>query len=187
MIPGLLIMFFLGLELIGNYLKSGSYIRLSIKQLLIYAAILLMITNFSANILTWYQCRFPAEHGGAQTKRSKPYFKAARWLKENDPSAKVMTTRSRIIHYLSGCKTVALLRSGFPEQEIWVDEESKLKELYNRTRPDYLFTDQKDAKLYNTAIRAIESTGAQLVEIGEADYNDRFALYKIGGANVSRD
>jgi hypothetical protein len=90
-----------------------------------------------------------------------------------------MTTRSRIIHYLSGCRTIALLRSGYPEQDMWIDEQEKFRELYKRTRPDYLFTDRKNMELYNSAIEALRSSSARIKEVKEATVGARFRLYRI--------
>lgn len=179
LIPSLLIMFLLGLEWLFLELRAKFGLGFSDHRALITMAIILFASNFGANFLTWYQCRFPVQPGGAQTERSLPYFKTARWLKENAPDAVVMTTKSRIIHYLSGCKTVALLKSGYPEQDIWVDEQKEVQELYKRTKPGYIFLDMKSEKLSNMITKAIKGLSMELHEVKEAQWGERFILHRI--------
>lgn len=139
----------------------------------------LAVLNIGHNFVPIVQARMAVESPGAESDRSLPYFTAARWLKENAPHARVLSTRSRIIHYLSGCQTVALVRSGVPEQDAFVTEQSLLKTLISESKPNFLFVDNKDAELYAQVFRAVTDLGLTLREIQAAGSPPRYALFEM--------
>ena len=156
---------------IGRPVAAGTVLRV--------AFVVLVILNVGHNVRTVVQARSPLEPNGAETERSLPFFTAARWLKANDPQAQVLTTRSRMIHYLSGSRTLPLLRSGVPMAEMWVEDRSGIQELMSKGRPGYLFSDYREAALYAKVEEALKSLGYRIEEIPEASSPPRYRLYRL--------
>jgi hypothetical protein len=116
-----------------------------------------------------------------------PFFAAARWLKANAPDAVVLTAHSRVIHYLSGCRTVSLVRSGIPDHEAFVRDEQLIKRLVRENNAQFFFADSKDARMYWNAVEAIQSLGLELREIPEASSLPRYHLFAIVKAGSRTD
>ncbi len=133
-------------------------------MLVVFFSVLALL-NIGHNAGVIWSARTPLEQNGAETERSLPFFAAARWLKANAPDATILTTRPRIIHYLSGCRTVSLVRSGVPDQDIWLDTEERLKKIIEKTKPDFFFSDSKDMEYYSHVKKGIEGLGYKLQEV----------------------
>jgi hypothetical protein len=153
------------------------------RQMLLGFFALLAAMNFGHNIGVIWSAQTPTEQNGAASQRSLPFFNAARWLKTNAPNATVLTTTPRVIHYLSGCKTVSLIRSGVPEHEAWLYSDEQLRRLVLETKPDFLFADSKDAKYYLHVTKGVERLGFQLEEI-RLPSSARHKLFKLVPAGV---
>jgi 4-amino-4-deoxy-L-arabinose transferase-like glycosyltransferase len=151
------------------------------RRALIYLFAFLTLTNWAHSLVPIFHARTALEKGGPETERSLPYFRAAYWLKTSAPTAKVLTTHARVIHLLSGCPTVTLVRSGVPEQDTWVDDRTGIKKELEKTRPKFLFTDEKNAALYDQVKAAVHELGMDLKEIPEASSPPRFKLFEMVG------
>jgi 4-amino-4-deoxy-L-arabinose transferase-like glycosyltransferase len=147
-------------------------------KVLVVFFLALAITNVGSNMNTIWHARNPVESKGAESERSLPFFAAARWLKANAPETSLLTTRPRIMHYLTGLRTVSLVRSGVPYDEIWLDKE-RLEKLIYDTKPGFLFIDSKDKRYYSLVVKGIESLGYQLKEIPEAVPSTDFHLFRL--------
>jgi hypothetical protein len=148
-------------------------------KLLATSFVLLTLFNVGHNLVSIVHARTALEANGAESDRSLPYFTAARWLKEHDPNALILTTHSRVIHYLSGCRTIALVRSGVPDHEVWVNDESLARDLLVKKRPQYIFADYKDARLYSQVFAAVTDLGLSVQEITPAGSPLRYSLFRI--------
>lgn len=140
---------------------------------------LLALLNVGHNVKTIVSARSAIESNGAETERGLPFYAAARWLKANAPRAIVLTTHPRITHYLSGCPTVTLVRSGFPEHEVWVKDSHLIQRLITERNPQFLFADSRRAALYQSATDAIHGLGMELKEIPIGVLNSRYRLFRI--------
>jgi hypothetical protein len=140
---------------------------------------LLALLNVGHNLKTIVSTRSALESNGAETERGLPFHAAARWLKANAPRAVVLTTHPRIIHYLSDCPTVTLVRSGFPEHEVWVEDSRVIRRLITERNPQFLFADSRQATLYQRATDAIQGLGMKLKEIPFRTSNSRYRLFRI--------
>ncbi len=185
LIPGLYL--FLALALIRMaglvsrrvWIKSGIF---SGARFLLLAALGLLATfNFGHNIITIYHARTPLESCGAESKRDAPFFTAARWLKSQPADTLVMTMHPRVLHYLSGLRTVELVRSGVPEHQAWIQDADHIRDLVLTKRPAYLFSDASNPVRFKQTIAAIENSGVRLKEIPEAFplRSERFRIWKI--------
>jgi hypothetical protein len=139
----------------------------------------LALLNIGHNLKTIALARSAIESNGAETERRLPFYAAARWLKANAPRAVVLTTHPRIIHYLSDCPTVTLVRSGFPEHEVWVKDSRLLRRLIAQRSPQFLFVDSKQATLFERAADAIHGLGMKLREVPLGLPSGRYHLYRI--------
>ena len=158
----------------GNSISTGAP-----EKVLAVCFVVLAALNLGHNIITIANARTPLEAHGAESDRSLPYFTVSRWLKQHDPHTTILTTRSRIVHYLSGCRTVALVRSGVPGHETFVEDQSRIRVLIQQLRPQYVFTDNKDAYLYSRVFAALKDLGLNMREISEAGSPPRYALFHI--------
>jgi Dolichyl-phosphate-mannose-protein mannosyltransferase len=140
---------------------------------------LIALFNVGHNMTSIFHARTALEANAAESDRSLPYFVAARWLKAHAPNAVVLTTHARIIHYLSACHTVALVRSGVPDREVWVNDEKQARALIQSQHPDYIFTDGKNAHLYSQVFKAVSHLGLSVQEIPGAGSPPRYRLFKI--------
>jgi hypothetical protein len=179
LLPGLYL--FLGVGLLDLADRISGTVKSFPKpeRLLIGAFLVLGALNIGHNMVPIVQARTALESQGAESDRGLPYFVAARWLKEHAPDARVLTTQPRIIHYLSGCRTVALVRSGVPEREALVSEQSQLKTLISESKPNFIFVDHKDADLYAQVFQAVRDLGFTLKEVPAAGPAPRYALFEI--------
>jgi hypothetical protein len=141
--------------------------------------VVLVVLNVGHNVGTVVQARWPLEANGAENQRSLPFFVAARWLKAHDPEAQVLTTRSRMIHYLSGNRTLPLLRSGVPIDEMWVEDKAGIQDLMSKGKAEYLFSDYREAALYAKVEDALKGLGYRLEEIPEASSPPRYRLFRL--------
>lgn len=179
LIPVLYLFLALGILTISERLFRDRPQKPSTGKILVACFALLAVLNVGHDGITIAQARMPLEANGPETERSLPFFTAARWLKTNAPHATVLTTRSRIIHYLSGCRTVTLLRSGVPDHEVWVGRKDQIQEVMEKHHPEFLFADSSTADLYAQVMKALEELGMKLEEIPEAGSPPRFRLFRI--------
>lgn len=179
LLPGLYLFLALGVLELFKLLRSKfeSFPGPRVMLLIFFATLAAM--NLGHNLGVVWSARSPLERNGAESERSLPFFAAARWLKSNAPYATILTTRPRIIHYLSECKTVSLVRSGVPEHEIWLDSEVRLKKTIRDTKPGFLFADSKDSKYYLHVTKGIEQLGYRLDEINIGASSNRYRLFRI--------
>jgi len=186
LLPALYLFLAQGTLSLCRLLERKLPLRINGPKTLICLFAFLILTNCAHSLAPIFHARTALEQGGPETARSLPYFKACVWLQANDPTAKVLTTHSRVIHLLSGCPTVTLVRSGVPEHDTWVDDRSGIKKTLEQTCPKYLLTDEKNAGLYNQVRAAIRELGMDLKEIPEASSPPRFGLFEIVGAACPR-
>ena len=185
LLPGLYLFLALGV-LECAALLGRKFARFSSRsKVLVIFFLALAITNVGGNMNTIWQARNPVESKGAESERSLPFFTAARWLRANAPETILLTTRPRIMSYLTGLKTVSLVRSGVPYDQIWLDTE-RLGKLILDTKPGFLFIDSKDAVYYSLVVRGIESLGYQLKEIPEAVPTADYHLFRLVRVGESR-
>jgi 4-amino-4-deoxy-L-arabinose transferase-like glycosyltransferase len=178
LLPGLYLFLALGVLECATLLshKFGKFPARS--KVLVVFFLVLAITNVGSNMNTEWHARNPIERNGAESERSLPYFAAARWLRANAPETTLLTTRPRIMSYLTGLRTVSLVRSGVPYDQIWLDTE-RLEKLISDTKPGYLFIDSKDKHYYSLVVKGIESLGYQLKEVPEAVHSTGFHLFRL--------
>ncbi|MBI5570418.1 MAG: glycosyltransferase family 39 protein [Desulfomonile tiedjei] len=186
LLPALYLFLGLGILDICRWLSQRIQRPVMGSTVLRVAFVVMVVLNVGHNVRTVVQARSPQEATGAETQRSLPFFVAARWLKANDPQAQVLTTRSRMIHYLSGNRTLPLLRSGVPIAEMWVEDKAGIRDLMSRGNAEYLFSDYREAALYAKVEDALRGLGYRLEEIPEASSPPRYRLFRlIAPAEVS--
>ncbi|MGO9120356.1 MAG: ArnT family glycosyltransferase [Desulfomonilaceae bacterium] len=147
-------------------------------EVLVVFFLVLAIVNVGSNMNTIWHARNPVESKAAESERSLPFFAAARWLRANAPETNLLTTRPRIMSYLTGRRTVSLVRSGVPYDQIWLDTE-RLEKLIQDTKPGFLFIDSKDIQYYSLVVKGIESLGYRLKEIPEAVPSTDYHLFRL--------
>lgn len=179
LMPALYLFLALGILQIAKWLSLRIRKPLQPGGVLVTFFVLLATTNVGHNIITIIKCRTPLEAYGPQSERSLPFFTTARWLKANAPGAKVLTMRTRTIHYLSSCRTIALQRSGVAWHEWLVDTRGQLQGLITEHRPEFLFTDFSEADYHERVMNSIRHLGFELKEVPEASSSARFRLYAI--------
>ena len=179
LLPGLFLFLGVGLLDVANRISARFEKKLNSGKLVLIVFIILAVLNVGHNFVPIAQARMSLEAQGAESSRSLPFFIASRWLKEHAPDAKVLTKRSRIIHYLTGCRTVALIRSGVPQQDTIVADQSRLKALISESKPNFLFLDDKDTELCLHVFQAVADLGLTLKEIPAAGSAPRYALFEI--------
>jgi hypothetical protein len=179
LIPALYLFLALGILQIVKWISWKISKSVQPTRILIGCFIFLAVTNSAHNLITIFHCRAALETNGPQSKRSLPFFTAARWLKTYARDARVLTTRARIIHYLSGCRTIPLVRSGVPMHEAWVDTRAQINRLITDTKPNFLFTDSSNRDLYDQVKSSIRNLGFGLKEVPEASSSKRYYLYRI--------
>ncbi|MFH1114246.1 MAG: glycosyltransferase family 39 protein [Pseudomonadota bacterium] len=183
LLPGLYLFLFLGIERCRQWVavrmsKHGASL-LSGRRLLIGVFIAFALFNVGHNIITIVGARSALERDGAESARDLPFFQAARWLRGNAPGSVVLTMHPRVLHYLSGLRTVELVRSGVPEHQVWVDARDQIRGLIERNDPAFLFSDAKNRAQYRHVMEAIESLDMQVREIEDAGCSTRFRLWRI--------
>ena len=183
LVPALYLFFALGILEVGGRLSRRVAACKNPGRLLVWCFVLVSVVNVGHNMKTIYQCRTALEAYGAQSERGLPFFVAARWLKTNAPGVPILTARPRIIHYLSGCPTIPLIRFGVPEQEHLVTSEKTIGEMMTARKPQFLFTDEKIADLNDRVESVLKMLGYRLDEIPAARCSDRYRLYRL----VSRE
>jgi 4-amino-4-deoxy-L-arabinose transferase-like glycosyltransferase len=179
LIPALYLFLALGIVTVVPWFTRQNSIPPRCGRVLLTCFAIIAVLNVGHNAITIAHARTALEHGGAESERSLAFFTAARWLKANAPHATVLTTRSRIIHYLSGCPTVTLLRSGVPEHEIWVDKTDQIEKLVAQHSPEFLFTDASKAELYAAVTKALVELGMNVEPVPEATSSPRYGLFRI--------
>ncbi len=177
LLPTMFLFLFLGLTELLERFTAWSESRK--KRALLVTAGILLLCNMGHGIGQIYQARTPLENGGPETERSAAFFTAAGWLREHDTHGAVLSVHSRVIHFLAGNRTIALLRSGVPEHETWVDADAVLGRIFFEERPTYVFWDGKNAKLYSQAFDAARRLGIRFVEILEASSPPRYKLLRV--------
>lgn len=176
LIPALYI--FLGLGILRAARAAGSAARS--RQVIVGCFAILAVLNVGHNAKTFYQARTPLEVNGAESERSLPFFSAARRLAAEAPAAVVLATHPRIIHYLSGCRTIPLVRSGVPDHQAFVQDPKLIEELISRSNADFLFADRKNSAQFEATMQAVRRLGLDLVEVPISDASGRFGLFRIG-------
>jgi 4-amino-4-deoxy-L-arabinose transferase-like glycosyltransferase len=183
-LPALYLFLALGLlrfsEWAASRFKKARNPLLEPKHILIGGFLLMAVLNVGHNAVTIVQARNAIEAGGAESARDLSFFTAARWLRTHSRNAVVLTMYPRVIHYLSGCPTAELIRSGVPEHEAWVKAQDQIQRLVSVRKPAFLFSDAKDTKLLQQVMKTIEHMGLKLEEIPEAAGSQkRFQLWWI--------
>lgn len=179
MIPLLYLFLALGILEISSRLASRVMVFQSPRNVLMWCFAAIFACNVGHNIKTIYQCRTALENNGAQSERSVPYFVAARWLKAHAPGAAVLTTRPRIIHYLSGSPTIPLIRFGVPEHVHRVTSQEVIAQMMALKKPQFLFTDEKIADFNDRVNTVLRRLGYDLAEVPEAQSSPRYKLYRL--------
>ncbi|MEW6348190.1 MAG: glycosyltransferase family 39 protein [Thermodesulfobacteriota bacterium] len=168
-LPGLYLFFALGVleffQWISQRLHDPVDTRSTSGSLLVGAFVILAVLNMGHNVKTVVQSRYALEPNAAERSRDLPFFEASRWLQDNDPDAVVMSMHPRVLHYLSGCPTVELIRSGVPENLAWVDSPRWVAGLVEEQRPAYLFSDAKDEPSFAIVQRGVHEAGFDLKKI----------------------
>ncbi|MEW6529610.1 MAG: glycosyltransferase family 39 protein [Thermodesulfobacteriota bacterium] len=178
-LPALYVLLALGLVRIANLLNSRGLTRVSARSIMIGVFSVLILLNVGHNFATMYQARTALGFNGPESQRSLPFFSAARWLKEHAPNVSVLSTHPRIIHYLSGNRTIPLSRAGVPETLTWVKSDDDIRHLITVGKPGFLFADTKNPHLYPYAVKGIADMGLGLQEIQGIDASSRFRLFRI--------
>jgi hypothetical protein len=142
----------------------------------------LAIINLGHDAATILRARTALERNGPETSRDLPFFTAARWLDTHAPEAVVLTMYPRVLHYLSGVRTVELVRSGVPEHEVWVNRRQEIERLIVRTKPSFLFSDARNKAMLREVRAAVTSLGLHLEEVSDARAGSRFQLWRIAPA-----
>lgn len=177
LIPALYMFLALGLLKIADRVAARTT-RITPRRLLVGCFALLALLNVGHDIKTIVMARMALEPNGAESARSLPYFTAARWLNTNAPDATVLTAHSRIIHYLSGCRTITLVRSGVPEQHVWVEDINVIKRLITEGKPEFFFADTRKSSLDSAVLEAAQGLGLELKKVPEAS-SSRYRLFKF--------
>ncbi|MBM4326237.1 MAG: glycosyltransferase family 39 protein [Deltaproteobacteria bacterium] len=178
-IPALYILLALGIVRIIRGLNSRGLTGVSARPVLVVVFSALILLNVGHNFVTVYHVRAALEFGGPESQRSLPFFSAARWLKENAPNAPVLSTHPRIIHYLSGNRTIPLSRAGVPETLTWVQSGDDIRHLITERQPGFVFADTKNPHLYPHAVKGLGDLSLQLQEIQGIDPSARYRLFRI--------
>jgi hypothetical protein len=181
LIPALYIFLGLGALRISSLVQSistgsNNSVRLMVPVLFSVLA----ATNIGANIQTIYHARTAVQSCGAESAKDLSFFEAARWIRSHDPSATILSMNPRIMRYLTGTKTIDILRSGVPEHLAWASTQHEISEILQRDRPDYFFADSKNSHLREMIVQTIRNSNLELKEIKEAGVGTRFSLWKIG-------
>jgi hypothetical protein len=179
LLPGLYLFLALGALELAKFLHRKYGVFPEPRKALIGFFAVVALLNLGHNTEVVWKARNAVEKNGAETERSLPFFTAARWLKANAAETTVLTTQPRIIHYLSGCKTVSLVRSGVPGHDIWLDTDERLNGIIQETKPAFLFADAKDAKYYSHVTQGLERLGFSLEEISSAASSTRYHLFRL--------
>lgn len=179
LIPVLYLFLALGFLTLGEVLAQRASWAPKPRSVMVYGLLVLGALNLGHNGITLYEARTALEANGPESKRSLPFFEASRWLKTHAPHARVLTTRSRIIHYLSGCRTIPLLRSGVPDHEVWVNRVSDIQGILETEKPDFVFADATKPEVYDAVWKAVQSMGSRLERVWEATSSDRYTLWRI--------
>jgi 4-amino-4-deoxy-L-arabinose transferase-like glycosyltransferase len=178
LLPGLYLFLALGALHAGRWIAAYRP-TFEIQRALAGGFVLLLLGNFIHGLIPISHALAPIEAGGPESERSAPFFTAARYLKTQDADAIVLTTRPRILRYLSGRKTIALMRSGAPEHETWINDSSELRRLILERRPNWVFSDAKDAALYDEVFRILRNEGRNLRLVEEGSTPPRYQLWEI--------
>jgi hypothetical protein len=71
------------------------------------------------------------------------------------------------------------MRSGAPEHETWINDSSELRRLILERRPNWVFSDAKDAALYDEVFRILRNEGRNLRLVEEGSTPPRYQLWEI--------
>jgi hypothetical protein len=182
LIPGLYVFLALGLLKVfrlRNRLSPDKIRKIPGDRVLLVSSFLILgFLNVGHNVKTVYQCRTALETNGAESERRLPFFEAARRLKAEAPYDVVMTMQPRVIHYLSGCPTVELYRSGVSDAPE-VESVKTVKCLIAGRNPGYLFSDSKDSDFYEAVMKGILESGLTPEEIPLKSGSKRFRLWRL--------
>jgi hypothetical protein len=186
LLPALYLFLALGIIRTAEWVSTRFQRNYDPARVLIICLCVLALCNLGHNLKTIYAARTPLESNGPESERSLPFFKAARVLKEFGPGSAVMTSNPRIIRYLSGCRTIPLVRSGVPDQNAWVDDTESVGKLIKRTSPRFLFLDRKNQRMFDSVLQAFERGNLQLKPIPEGSSPPRRLLYEIAPSQPGR-
>jgi 4-amino-4-deoxy-L-arabinose transferase-like glycosyltransferase len=183
LIPGLLLFLFQGVVVTLNWLENGILDKwrekLGARRVVLGVFLILFVTNLGQDVVTISEARFATEPGGAESVRDKPFFVAARWLKEYAAGQPVLTMNPRIIRYLTGLPTVELLRSGAPEEAAWPETRDQIARLIDQKKPGFLFLDNKDPRLKKLILEAADSNNLDVDPISEASFGNRYNVTRL--------
>lgn len=183
LIPGLLLFLFQGVVIALKWLQRSVLDKwsekLSARRVVLGVFLILFATNLAQDAVTVSEARLALEPGGAESIRDKPFFVAARWLKEHSAGQPVLTMNPRIIRYLSGLPTVELLRSGAPEEAAWPETRDQITRLIDQKKPGFLFLDNKDPRLKKLILEAVDSNNLDVDPIPEASFGSRYNVVSL--------
>jgi len=181
--PALYVCFVEGLICVLRFFHSrvfGRNDRQNLTRAIVLASMIgLGFLNLAGNAGTVVQARTPMEKNGPESARDLPFFLAGRWLKDHGHDCSVMTMHPRVIRYVSGLRTVELLRSGVPESEVWVRHQDEISRLVRVNKPRYLFVDGKNSLRERQVRQSLEDLGLRLQRIPNLDQLQRFSLWEI--------
>jgi hypothetical protein len=177
LLPGLYLFLGLGLSDLTEWFGRRYHGFPRPRTVALAALILLIIANTAHNMGTLWETRRSAEPYAAQTSRDEPFFKAAGVIRNQGSDVTVLTSHARILHYLSGAKTVSLVRSGVPDQHAFVEDRRMIRDMLEKTRPTFLFLDTKQSAIYASTLQAAMDAGLHLRQVGEGSSPPRFFLF----------
>lgn len=180
LIPGFYLFLGMGCLRLASMIR-GTFPRFSFSESRIIGALFLTLalTNLGANVQTIYQSRTALQPNGGESLKDASFFTAADWIKRNAGQGPVLSMNPRIIRYLTGVRTVDVLRSGVPEHIAWASTEKEISGIIQEHHPRYLFADSKNEDLRNVIFETIRKHGGKLIEVKEARSGDRFSLWEI--------
>jgi hypothetical protein len=183
LLPSLYLFLGLGMLHVGKWMKGRPRARnweaFTPARFILAACILMGITNLVQDARTIYRARTALTTGGAESQRDLPYFTAANWVKNHAPGAAVMSMHPRVFHYLSGAPTVELVRSGVPEDQVWVTDPAVIRGLLERRKPGFVFVDRSHPQMLAGVQEALRMLDLVPEEISEAKSSQRFSLWCI--------
>lgn len=180
LIPGLYLFLGLGtLSLVGILNKYFAKTIVHPQTLTRIVFAILVITNLGADFQTIYHARNAAQREGGESSKDISFFSAAKWIKDTKAEGPLLSMNPRILRYLTGIKTIDLLKSGVPEHLAWTSTEDEINVILQKYDPEYLFSDAKNQDLQEIVFESIRKSGRDLIEIKEAKVGERFGLWKI--------
>jgi 4-amino-4-deoxy-L-arabinose transferase-like glycosyltransferase len=179
LLPGLYLFFALGLIRAVEWAVARFSLKLTPGRVLVVCFTALAALNMAHNFKTIANSRHALELNGPESEQSAPFFAAARLIRGDAAGKAVLTTNNRVIHYLSGAPTVALVRSGVPDQHAWVNDPKLIEKLIVEKMPAFVFIDSKMQDIHAAVDQALKALGMALREIPLGVSSTRYRFYAI--------